>query len=428
MIRHSTLDEHRVVWVRLLDPKLTVCFCSSIISVVRRLSAERGVFRLFTPGRHGPRTPAADTPNPVRPETARAVLGQSYVRCPSCTIHHKLRPCQQSSSEMYVKERKQTTRLVNFCAHHMSAIGLIALVACPTRVELHAHRPTPVRHRSRRPVAIAIQGDVVMSAADTILRRAPYASAFAVVGVKAVLADLLAQTRERRLQPVGARVVTCDDLSCEEIEVAAPYCARRTLAFLLYGGIYQGCFQHWLFNRMLPALVGEGSDLRTVLSKVAVDQLILTPFLCLPAAYLFKVGPALHPPRSCRVARAELPCPTEAPCLAGASFRLRRQARPPPLPRRRAARPARKVLGALDARAVPHVRRGAAAVADRLRRRGELLLAYRAQLDHREERPAASGLTPLVYSLSRCALLAHTWCAYCCRARSSYCTWRCTHT
>ncbi|EOD40505.1 hypothetical protein EMIHUDRAFT_422938 [Emiliania huxleyi CCMP1516] len=170
----------------------------------------------------------------------------------------------------------------------MSAIGLIALLACPSRVELHAHRPTPVRHRSRRPVAIAIQGDVVMSAADTILRRAPYASAFAVVGVKAVLADLLAQTRERRLQPVGARVVTCDDLSCEEIEVAAPYCARRTLAFLLYGGIYQGCFQHWLFNRMLPALVGEGSDLRTVLSKVAVDQLILTPFLCLPAAYLFK--------------------------------------------------------------------------------------------------------------------------------------------
>ena len=63
---------------------------------------------------------------------------------------------------------------------------------------------------------------------------------------------------------------------------------KRNSAFFLYGGLYQGCVQYFLFNECFPVWFGDGSDLGTVATKVVVDQLLLTPFLCLPSAYLFK--------------------------------------------------------------------------------------------------------------------------------------------
>ena len=63
---------------------------------------------------------------------------------------------------------------------------------------------------------------------------------------------------------------------------------RRNLAFILYGGAYQGVFQEHMYNHIFPILFGYGTSTLTVASKVLFDILFLNPMLCLPCAYLSK--------------------------------------------------------------------------------------------------------------------------------------------
>jgi len=62
----------------------------------------------------------------------------------------------------------------------------------------------------------------------------------------------------------------------------------RTLAFLLYGGFYQGCVQEYVFNHLFPRMFGVGTDIRTVASQVSFELFVMSPFITLPVAYLFK--------------------------------------------------------------------------------------------------------------------------------------------
>ena len=72
------------------------------------------------------------------------------------------------------------------------------------------------------------------------------------------------------------------------VYAAEPLSLPRLGTFFLYGGLYQGCVQYFLFNVMYPIWFGDGTDLLTIIIKVCFDQFVLTPFLCLPAAYLVK--------------------------------------------------------------------------------------------------------------------------------------------
>ena len=94
----------------------------------------------------------------------------------------------------------------------------------------------------------------------------PYLSAFVTVSVKAALADGVAQANE--LNP--------------------KFNPWRNLAFFLYGGLYQGCAQNWIYNVWFPMLFGTSSDFYTVLRKVCFDSLVITTVLCLPSAYILK--------------------------------------------------------------------------------------------------------------------------------------------
>jgi hypothetical protein len=83
----------------------------------------------------------------------------------------------------------------------------------------------------------------------------------------------------------------CSDAIAQKTESARKqprFSFRRNIAFIIYGGLYNGFFENFLFNNCFPVVFGEGTDLVTVASKVVVDQLILTPFLCLPAAYIVR--------------------------------------------------------------------------------------------------------------------------------------------
>ena len=63
---------------------------------------------------------------------------------------------------------------------------------------------------------------------------------------------------------------------------------RRNVAFILYGGLYQGMFQEHMYNHIFPMIFGTGTDFLTVSSKVVFDIFFLNPLLCLPVAYLSK--------------------------------------------------------------------------------------------------------------------------------------------
>ena len=111
----------------------------------------------------------------------------------------------------------------------------------------------------------------------------PLTSAFVTCGIKASAADFVAQKRSAQ---------STDELTTtdEEIlsEITTPFEKRRNFAFLLYGGLYQGMAQEIIFNEVFPKLFGQGTDFFTVLSKVSFDMFVVSPFICLPVAYLVK--------------------------------------------------------------------------------------------------------------------------------------------
>lgn len=93
--------------------------------------------------------------------------------------------------------------------------------------------------------------------------------------LKAGLADIVAQKSQ-----------AAKDAKNEDY--VSPFEAKRTFAFLMYGGLYQGVAQEIIFNEFFPLLFGQGTDVRTVLSKVLFDSFVVTPLLCLPVAYVVK--------------------------------------------------------------------------------------------------------------------------------------------
>jgi len=62
----------------------------------------------------------------------------------------------------------------------------------------------------------------------------------------------------------------------------------RTFAFLMYGSVYQGACQEFIYNHLYPAWFGDGTEVSVVLTKVIFDCLIQTTLVTLPVAYLTK--------------------------------------------------------------------------------------------------------------------------------------------
>lgn len=129
----------------------------------------------------------------------------------------------------------------------------------------------------------------VLGAVDTFYKTMPLASAFLTCGIKASLADIVAQKRAAKevAQTTQTDGYENDALILGEIE-SAPFEKRRNLAFFLYGGLYQGMAQEIIFNEAFPIIFGQGTDLQTVFSKVSCDSMVITPLLCLPVAYFVK--------------------------------------------------------------------------------------------------------------------------------------------
>ena len=104
-------------------------------------------------------------------------------------------------------------------------------------------------------------------------------------GLQASVADLIAQKSTQMTARDNAVEVRG---GTSNIRARTPFQFKRNLAFLFYGGAYQGCFQEHLFNKIFPMIFGEGKGPLTIGLKVTFDMLVVSPFLCLPVAYFIK--------------------------------------------------------------------------------------------------------------------------------------------
>ena len=86
----------------------------------------------------------------------------------------------------------------------------------------------------------------VIGAVETFYKTMPLASAFVTCGIKASLADVVAQKSAAKEVAQADGYAENDTLILGELE-ETPLEKRRTFAFLLYGGLYQGEFDSWYY-------------------------------------------------------------------------------------------------------------------------------------------------------------------------------------
>ena len=145
-----------------------------------------------------------------------------------------------------------------------------------------------------------------LSLIDQFVQSSPYTTAAITCGIKASSADFIAQKRQlrKRNETKNNSKNTNDELpkdndqgstlltsttatsSCTTTKVKTD--VSRNIAFLLYGALYQGIGQEYIYNHLYPGLFGTGTNPVTVLTKVAFDLLIQTTILTLPVAYGIK--------------------------------------------------------------------------------------------------------------------------------------------
>lgn len=148
------------------------------------------------------------------------------------------------------------------------------------------------------------------AAIENFYVTSPYAAAAITCGAKASAADFVAQRRHIKTRAEEAEAAAAAEAEAEvnspeyrveeegtppplvvfedeKIEVE-PFHTARNVAFLLYGGIYQGMAQEFIYNHLYPVWFGSDTSVPVVLSKVAFDLLVQTTLVTLPVAYLVK--------------------------------------------------------------------------------------------------------------------------------------------
>jgi len=104
---------------------------------------------------------------------------------------------------------------------------------------------------------------------NTFYATYPLQAAVLTCGVKASLADFVAQVR-----------------SFSDSEQAIEM--KRNAAYIIYGGIFIGLMCHVEYDVIFPQLFGTSHNFQTIASKVLFDNFISAPLMWLPPAYFIK--------------------------------------------------------------------------------------------------------------------------------------------
>lgn len=156
----------------------------------------------------------------------------------------------------------------------------------PCRHTAESIRQLPSSRRTKLHAAILTS---TVAAIDAFWRNSPYVAAALTCGIKASAADLVAQKRQYKQRNDAETAAGSDtSLTPEATNSSSKTDMQRNLAFILYGALYQGMAQEYIYNHLYPVLFGSAIDARTVLTKVLFDLLVQTTIFTLPIAYMSK--------------------------------------------------------------------------------------------------------------------------------------------
>ena len=163
------------------------------------------------------------------------------------------------------------------------------------------------RNRNGSPTVQLNAFEGAVAAIDSFYHTQPFLSAFVTASLKASMADLLAQTSAAA---TDASVSTSSSMDVDSVvQKAHEFRAgqtstlklpddvltlpdvmdvdvNRNLAFILYGGLYQGMFLQFTYSMLYPFLYGD-MPYRIALQVIS-DVLIFGPLVTLPLAYVIK--------------------------------------------------------------------------------------------------------------------------------------------
>ena len=128
----------------------------------------------------------------------------------------------------------------------------------------------------------------VLGSINSFFKYHPFLASFLICAVKASSADAITQFASRRNSSTTPKEQSDDDSITAPSTVRTPFCFKRNLALLFYGGLYQGCGQEFIYNNLFSWLFGTGTNLACVMKKVSMDTFVMQPILSLPIAYLIK--------------------------------------------------------------------------------------------------------------------------------------------
>lgn len=134
-----------------------------------------------------------------------------------------------------------------------------------------------------------INNDII-HAVEEFYTESPVQAAFVTCALKASAADAVAQLRQLSAMDADPKANSVNETDQHHdlpfLNIQIP----RNLAFLLYGGMYQGVAQHFIYNVLFPDWFGHGTDVLTVACKVLTDITFLGPCVSLPISFTIKAA------------------------------------------------------------------------------------------------------------------------------------------
>ena len=198
---------------------------------------------------------------------------------------------QETGREILKKSTMTHTRkiILPLCLNALLFATQVAAFSSPTKVQRTMTSPINMRtlplnafEVTATVEAVEASGAAAITSINAFFQTQPYLAAFLTCSFKASAADIVAQTREDSGEP--ETVLEPVETASNRLDVA------RNLGFLLYGGLYQGMVQNYLYNNIYPTLVGSDDSWFVIFKEVLLDNLVFAPLLCLPIAYMFKAA------------------------------------------------------------------------------------------------------------------------------------------
>ena len=112
-----------------------------------------------------------------------------------------------------------------------------------------------------------------ISGVDVFFKTHRFATAFIAGGAQATAADFVVQSRE--------------SLQHNNNKQRSNFCPRRNLSFLLYGGLYQGVANEYIFNTLLPFWFGTNQMLQALVAVFFFGSMVSLPIAYHIKAFVF---------------------------------------------------------------------------------------------------------------------------------------------